>query len=84
MVSVPLTEDNDQNFARISPAKLYFFSAFGLLRKSNGGGTTEDNNQNFARGSRTELFLYLVYLVGVVSVPITEVNNQNLSRGSPT
>ena len=59
-------------------------AALGLLRKSNEGGATEDNDRNFARGSPTELFLYLISLVGVVSVPLTEDNKQNFARGSPT
>ena len=85
VVSVPLTEGNNQNFARGSPTELFFFKAvLGLLRESNEGGATEDNNRNFARGSPTELFLYLISLVGVVSVPLTEANNQNFARGSPT
>ena len=50
-------------------------AALGLLRQSNEGGATEDNNRNFARGSPTEIFLYLIYLVDVVSVSLTESNN---------
>ena len=56
MVSVPLTEGNNQNFARGSPTELSLFAALGLLRKSNKGGATEDNNRDFARGFPTELF----------------------------
>ena len=40
---------------------------------------TEGNNRNFARGSRTDLYFilfYFLYLVNVVSVPLTEDKNQ--------
>ena len=57
--------------------------ALGILRKSSEGGGTEENERNFARVSPTEFFLYLISLVDVVSVPLTEANNQNLARGSP-
>ena len=64
--------------------KLIQLSALGLLRQFNKGGATEDINWNFARGSPTEIFLYLIYLVDVVAVPLTEAKNQNFARGSPT
>ena len=59
-------------------------AAIGLLRQSNEGVTTEDNHWGFARGSPTELFLYLISLVYVVSVLLTEANNHNFSRGYPS
>ena len=57
MVSVPLTEGNNQNFVRGSPTTLSFFVALGLLRKSNKGDATEDNNWNFARGCPNDIFI---------------------------
>ena len=52
--------------------------------QSNEGGATEDNDRNFARGSPNDIFLYLIYLVGMISVPLTEANNHNFARGYPT
>ena len=43
--------------------------------KSNEGGATEDKNRNFERGYRTEIFLYLISLVDVELVPLTEAKN---------
>ena len=60
------------------------FAAHGLLGQSNKCGATEDNNRNVSLGPPAELFLYLIFLVGVVSVPLTEGNNRNFARGSPT
>ena len=59
-------------------------AALDLLKKSKESGATEDNNQNFARGPPNEILLYLISLVGLVSVPLTEANNQNFERSSPT
>ena len=59
-------------------------SALGLLRQSNEGGATEDNTQIFAMGYPTELFLYLISLVGVLSVLPTEAKNQQFAKGYPT
>ena len=57
VVSVPLTEGNNQNFVRGSLTKLSFFkAALGLLRQYNKSGATEDNNRKFSRRSPTELF----------------------------
>ena len=61
-------------------SNLIKLAALGLLRKSNKGGATEDNEKGFVRGYPTELFLYLINLVGVISVSLNEVNNLNFAR----
>ena len=80
MISVPLTEANNQNFVRVNPPRYIFFKhVLGLPMQSNKGGATEDNNRNFARGSPTNFLT--ISLVDVVSVLLTEANNHNFARG---
>ena len=55
MVSVPLTEGNNRNFARGPPLSSLFLIS---LVKLASVPLTEWNNRNVARGSPTELYFY--------------------------
>ena len=44
---------------------------------------SEDNNRNFSRGSPTEIIFFLISLVKVVSVPLTEGENGILQGVTP-
>ena len=50
---VPLTEENNRNFARDSPTELSFLISSVPL--------TEGNNRNFARGSPTDIHFSFVF-----------------------
>ena len=59
MVSVPLTEGDNQNSSRGSPTRFYLLAALCFLSKSNEGVATEDNNRDSARGFPTEIFFII-------------------------
>ena len=59
-------------------------AAIDLLRKSNEDVASEDNNQNFQGVLPLSSFLYLISLVDMVSVPLTEGNIRNFARSFPT
>ena len=85
VVSVMLNEGNNQNFARGYPTEISFF--YPLLASL--GNATKAAQLKITTGilqgvTSLSSFLYLIYLVGMVPVPLTEENNHNFARGSPT
>ena len=80
----PQTEDNNHNFARGSPTKIFLNLVY--LVKLVSVPLTERKSWNFTRGYPTELFFLFFWfsLVKVVLVSLTERNNRNFARVSPT
>ena len=63
MVSVPLTEGNNQNFSRGSPNELSFFFVVSLVQVVS-VPLTERKHRDFARDYPTELSLFFVVSLG--------------------
>ena len=86
VVTVLLTEGNNRKFTRGSPTELSLFfkpllADLGNPRKA---AQLKITTGIFQEVPPLRFFIYLISLVGVVSVPLTEANNNNFARGSPT